>query len=69
MTSAPRRRATTMVLGGGLTGKDGCAAPTRETAQVACFAGQLVGRFADHGAHRFGHGDPVDYEYRFTEDE
>lgn len=41
-TPATDRQASTVVLGGGLSGKDGCAAPTRESAKVTCFAGELV---------------------------
>jgi arabinofuranan 3-O-arabinosyltransferase len=41
-TPATDQQAMTVVLGGGLSGKDGCAAPTRESARVTCFAGQLV---------------------------
>ncbi|MFW5471560.1 alpha-(1-_3)-arabinofuranosyltransferase domain-containing protein [Knoellia sp. CPCC 206435] len=41
-TPATDEQATALVLGAGLSGKDGCAAPTRETARVTCFAGQLV---------------------------
>ncbi|WP_404382447.1 alpha-(1-_3)-arabinofuranosyltransferase [Knoellia locipacati] len=41
-TAATEGPATTVVLGAGLTGKDGCTAPTRESEAVTCFAGQLV---------------------------
>ncbi|KGN42884.1 alpha-(1-_3)-arabinofuranosyltransferase domain-containing protein [Knoellia aerolata] len=41
-TPATDRPATTVVLGGGVPGKDGCSAPTRESNGVTCFAGQLV---------------------------
>ena len=41
-TPASDRPATTVVLGGGVPGKDGCTAPTRESGGVTCFAGELV---------------------------
>ena len=41
-TPATDRPATTVVLGSGLSGKDGCSAPTRESDLVSCFGGELV---------------------------